>query len=155
MTQVEPRFKQDNLGPCGCGCGKEGVLRAKAHRDGTRCVRTGCRCKRCQGLRNRRGGQRAQTKAARALGIARSSLSPGHEELMPGTLRWEHKSGANAGPVITKFLASRSQSEAQRPVGDLRPFVATFSHRGVMVAVVDLGDLADVAVAFLEQLEAS
>lgn len=125
MTDVTPNLKP--VGTCGCGCGREGTLRVKPWRDGTVCVTRGCDCARCRGKRNKRLGQRKQARAVSALGVPRSSLHPGHEEFLGGTVRVEVKSGTkHADPVWTKYRASEAQSEAQRPVGDHRPFVALF-----------------------------
>lgn len=147
----EPNFKVDAVGTCGCGCGAVGSYRVKPWRDGTRCVRRTCTCARCRGGRNRRGGRDSQARAVRALGLPVSSLRPGHEELMPGlAVRWEHKSGAQSKPVVTRYLASRTQSEAARARGDTRPFVATFADGRRQVAVIDLDDLPAVLVAFIE-----
>jgi len=150
-AEVKSYFKEDNSGPCGCGCGDDGILRVKKWRDGTRCTRN-CKCPRCRGARNKRKGARGQSAAARALGAPRSTLHPGHEELTPGlAVRWEHKSGHQSSPVITRFRLSRAQSEAQRSRGDTRPFVATFSHDGLQVACIDLNDLPSVVWALVEQ----
>ena len=152
MVEVENRLK-DNLGVCGCGCQAEGVLRVRPWRDGVRCVKHGCPCRRCMGKASKRRGSRGQAKASNALGMPRSSIRPGHEELAGGTVRWEHKEGATvAGPVLTKFLASEAQSEASRSTGDHRPFVATFGHKGRQVAVVDVNDLPEVVAALAVQL---
>lgn len=150
VVQVVPRFK-DNLGVCGCGCQIEGVLRVKPWRDGVRCVRT-CTCNRCRGRRNRSKGQRGQAKASTALGMPRSTIRVGHEEFSGGTVRWEHKDGAQAKPIITRFRLSEAQSEAARATGDHRPFVATFGHDGRLLAVVDVNDLPEVVAALATQL---
>lgn len=150
QRQVTPYLK-DNIAVCGCGCGDEGVLRVKPWRDGTRCTRK-CRCRRCRGGANKRKGARGQVAAMRALGVPASTIHPGHEELVQGlAVRWEHKSGHQSSPVITRYRLSKAQSEAQRARGDTRPFVATFSHDGLQLAVVDLEDLQAVVWALAEQ----
>ena len=68
-------------------------------------------------------------------------------------MRWEHKEGAQARPVITRYLLSAAQSEESRSVGDHRPFIATFGDGGMQLGVFDLNDFYDLAVAFLEQHE--
>jgi len=149
--QVDSFFKDGNVGICGCGCGDEGTLRVKPWANGQRCTRQ-CKCPRCRGKRNRRKGARGQTAALKALGVPASTIHPGHEELVQGlAVRWEHKAGAQSRPVITRYRLSREQSEAQRPRGDVRPFVATFSHDGTQLAVVDLNDLQAVVWALAEQ----
>jgi hypothetical protein len=80
-------------------------------------------------------------------------LSPGHEEFLGGSVRVEVKAGAQVKPVFTKFLASEAQSEAARPVGDHRPFVAVFMPEGTSdgLAVVRLSALHEFAAALVEQ----
>ena len=157
QPQVEPRLK-DNLGRCGCGlekCGKEGVLRAKPWRDGVRCVKHGCPCRRCLGGRSKRQGGRAQRKAAQALGVPRvGSLRPGHEEHYAGAVRLEVKSGAQALPVWTRYLAAEAQSNAARSVGDNRPFVACFEPKDTTdgLIVFRRSALAETVAAIAEQL---
>lgn len=150
MPEVET-FMKPAPEDCACGCGVAGQLRASTYRDGSRHVRR-CACNRCRGLRSKRKGQRGQAKASTELGMPRSSIRPGHEELAGGTVRWEHKHGKQAGPVITRYRSSRAQSEAERSTGDNRPFVATFGHDGLSVAVIDLEHLAEAVAALAEQL---
>jgi hypothetical protein len=50
-------------------------------------------------------------------------MRPSNEELFPGTVRVEAKSGAIVRPMYTAFLKAEAQSEAARARGDLRPFV--------------------------------
>lgn len=151
--QVSPNFKQGQ-GPCECdhpGCEAFGTLKKPWFDTGTRCVARKCRCRRCIGFKSRARGKRSQAKAAKALGIPVSPLRPGHEELAAGALRFENKAGkGDAGPVITRFRASRAQSEAARPIADHRPFVATFEHDGLLLFVIDANDALDFAAALLE-----
>lgn len=123
-----------------------------ASRDGRRRVR-GCDDAVARGKRNKTKGRRKQATAVRALGIPRSNLSPGHEELLGGTVRTEVKAGAQVKPVLTKFLAMEAQSEAARPVGDHRPFVAVVMPDGMSdgIALIRLSALHDAACALVEQ----
>lgn len=150
MHDVTPRFKAEPI-ECPCSCGAVGQPRVKAWSNGDRCNRNCKGCRHCRGLRSRSGGKRSQAKGSTLLGMPRSTLKPGHEELAGGTVRWEHKSGKQASPVITKFRASEAQSEALKAVGDHRPFVATFGHDGRMLAVFDLADGPQVVAALAEQ----
>lgn len=134
MTDVTP-FLKENKGECGCGCGAYGTLK-KPSRDGTRCVARACKCPRCRGRNNKRKGQRKQAKAVTALGIPRSSIHPGHEELLGGAVRVEVKSGAQVKPAMTAYLRCEAQSEAARPVGDHRPFCAVVMPDGASDGVV-------------------
>lgn len=153
VNDVTPMFK-DNVGPCQCGletCGKFGTLR-KPWRDGTRCVR-GCPCKHCMGKRNRAKGDLKARQARKALGIAGANTR--HEEHLGGLVRWEAKAGkTDAGPVWTKYLASEAQSEAARPLGDHRPFIATFAMDGQSDHLVTfrLSRITEVVAALAEQL---
>lgn len=142
MSQVEPCFK-DNLGDCGCGCGLYGRLK-KPNKAGVRCVANRCKCKSCQGRKNRNNGHKKQNKGARALGLVTSKFAPSDEENLGGHLRFEHKSGAHdAGPIRTRYEACRAQSDAARSIGDVRPFVAGFTPPGsrLMYVVVRSDDL--------------
>ena len=121
-------FFKENQGECGCGCGEFGTLKAE-WRDGTRCVQRKCKCRRCMGRQNRSLAK--QRKAAIGLGLATSKFLPSDEEAMAGAWRMECKSGKrDAGPVWTAFVNSEAQSEAARPVGDVRPFAAVFMPPG-------------------------
>ena len=151
--QVTPNLKvMVECAKDGCGladCTAYGVATKNGH------VR-GCttKCPQCRGRRNKRKGQRKQSSAVRAIGIQRSSLSPGHEEFLPGALRTEVKSGGIAKPVWTKFLASEAQSNAARAVGDHRPFVALFMPDGTKdgLIVFRLSAIAETVQALYEQL---
>lgn len=152
--QVEPRFK-GNVGVCGCGCGRQGVLRAKPWRDDTRCVRRGCDCPRCRGRRSKEKGSRRQTAARKALRVPNtSSMAPGHEEHFAGAVRVEVKAGKQVGPVLTRFLRAEVQSEASRPIGDHRPFVAVFMPEGTRdgLVVFRTSALPEVVAALHDQL---
>lgn len=155
MSDVTPRLK-DNVGECQCGCGAFGTLK-KPWANGRRCVARDCRCPRCIGKRNKTLGQRKQAKAVSALGVPRSSLHPGHEEFLPGTLRIEVKAGAQVRPMFTAYARMEAQSEAQRPFGDHRPFVAVAMPEGTSDGLVcfRLSNLADVVVALAEQVGAA
>jgi hypothetical protein len=150
VSEVVPNFK-DNWGMCSCQCG-EGELR-KVRADGSRCVR-GCRCKRCQGGRNRTGGLHKQRMARKALGIpATSSIRSGQEETWPGTIRAEVKSGAIVKPAVTAYLKMRLQSEASKALGDNRPFVGVAMPTGESwgVVLVSTRDLDQFVAAYAEQ----
>lgn len=144
---VTPNFKQ-NQGDCGCGCGVYGTLK-KPWRDQTRCVARLCRCFRCRGRNNRAKGDAKARKARKALG-AIGAMSR-HEEHWGGALRIEAKAGAQVGPILTRYLAAKNQSEAARPLGDTRPFVmAAMPDRGPGLLVVEIDELAQIVAALLE-----
>lgn len=87
-------------------------------------------CPSCRGARNRRSGmtkQRAARKALEALTGAEAARfvgQLGNEEAWSGLpLRVEVKSGAQVGPIWTRYRAAEDQSEASRARGDSAPFV--------------------------------
>ena len=123
-----------------------------ASRDGMRRVR-GCGDPVARGKRNKRKGQRKQARATTALGVPRSSIRPGHEEFLPGTVRIEVKAGAQVRPMHTAFLRGETQSEAARPFGDHRPFVfvAMPDGEGDGLVAFRLSVLREVVAAFVEQ----
>lgn len=146
-AEVTPNFK-DNLGLCGCGCELEGVYRVRAHRDGTRCIRT-CSCNRCRGKRSRQKGDRKAAQARRALNLQGANTR--HEEHWRGSLLVESKAGAQVKPVWTRFKAARDQAEASRAIGDLRPFVMVAAADGApILLVLDINDVREVAAAVIE-----
>lgn len=146
---------KDNKGPCGCGrdsCSLYGTLK-KANRAGIQCVR-GCVCPSCRGKANKRKGQRKQAKAVTALGVPRSSIHPGHEEFLGGTVRLEVKAGAQIKPAVTAFLRCEAQSNAAKAIGDNRPFLAVFMPDGSSDGLYcgRLSQLAEAVAALAEQL---
>ena len=147
MSDVTPIPK--DAGECGCGCGKHGTYRRKPWANGVRCIRTGCPCPRCRGKRNRSKGDSQAAKVRRHL--AASGVATRHEEGWAGALRIEVKAGAQAGPILTRYLAAKAQSEAARPIGDNRPFVfAAAPERGPRLYVIEEDELAQVMAALAE-----
>lgn len=152
MTEFRGSVFKENQGDCGCGCGAYGTLK-RENRAGVRCVARKCKCRSCMGRANKRKGQRKQAKAVTALGIPRSSIHPGHEEFLPGALRVEVKATKReAGPTFTAFLRCELQSEAARPIGDHRPFVAVMMPEGTSdgLVVCRLSSLHEVVAALVE-----
>lgn len=120
MTDVVNRLKP--MFTCICGCGAEGTkVRKNGHL--VRCDPSGCVS--CRNGRNRRTGQAKQRQARKALRVPASKHAGrlGNEENWLGELRVEVKSGAQCKPAATRFLKDEGQSDASRPVGDVRPFV--------------------------------
>ena len=82
-----------------------------------------------RGRINRQSGKRKQSAALRVLEAvyevqAKWAGSRGNEETwhhLP--VRAEIKSGAQVGPIATRYLAAEKQSEQARATGDTRPFV--------------------------------
>lgn len=149
---VTPNFRQ--TGDCQCeldGCALHGTL-GREDRNGRRHVR-GCACRVCLGRRNKRKGSSKQAKAVTALGIPRTSLHPGHEEFLGGTIRVEVKAGAQTKPAWTRYRLCEAQSEAQRPIGDHRPFAAVLMPDGESdgLVLVRLSALHEFTSALVEQ----
>lgn len=120
----------------------------KANKDGKRRVR-GCGDKVALGTRSRRKGKRAQRAVANKLGIP-TGIDGGNEETWRSSLRIEVKEGRQVQAAVTAYRRTRDQSEASRPIGDNRPFMAVVVHEGLEVCVVALNDLHNVAAAVLE-----
>lgn len=82
-----------------------------------------------RGRINRQSGKRKQAAARRVLEAvyevqAKWAGAQAHEETwhwLP--VRAEIKSGAQVGPIATRYLAAEKQSEQARATGDTRPFV--------------------------------
>jgi len=130
---------------CPCGCGLFGVARYGRLKH---C--RGCTCRSCSGRRVRSLGHKSQGKAAHKLGLVPSGRKArSNEEDEAGALRYENKTGRVARPVITAFRNVRAQSEATRPFGDVRPFLATFDADGLHVGVFDLDHQVELALAIL------
>lgn len=135
-------------GECGCGCGKFGTLK-KPNRAGVRCVIRTCTCPSCRGKNSRRKGDRQANVARKALGAIGANSR--HEEHWGGALRIEAKAGAQVGPILTRYLAAKNQSEAARAIGDNRPFVmAAMPDKGPALLVIELDELAQVLAAVAE-----
>src|SRR3982751_5314905 len=134
---------------CACGCGLFGRPRTGKLEGHVRL----CPCKRCQGGRNRTKGLNHQRKAAKALSIPKgASMRSGQEEHWGGAVRVEVKSGAQCGPIITRFRLYEAQSETQRAIGDHRPFLAAVSHDGLSLGIFRLSQAAEVAAALADNL---
>jgi hypothetical protein len=82
-------------------------------------------CRSCLGRRSRRGGLAKQRAAARALGVPSAKFhgQNGNEESWRYAVRIEVKSGAQVGPIATRYLLAEKQSEQNRAVGDGRAFM--------------------------------
>lgn len=99
-----------------------------------RCPTTGelkadCGCATCRGWRNRRKGAGAQRRERKALDrlsggpVVSSQAQGSQEEWWRGVVRVEVKSGKQVESLTRRFLAAEAQSEAQKAIGDSRPFV--------------------------------
>lgn len=127
-------------------------------RDDPDCTRTRP-CASCRGARNRRSGMRKQREARKALeqltatSAARFVGQLGNEEAWAGlTVRVEVKSGAQVGPIWTRFVAAERQAERSRAVGDVRPFLLVAMPAGVSdgLVVCRLSQFAHVVEAVVD-----
>lgn len=152
-------FFKENQGPCQGNqdkcllanteqCPLWGTLGREA-RDGKRRIR-GCGDPVARGKRNRTKGDRRAAKARKTLGLVGANTR--HEEHLGGPVRYENKAGAQVKPILTRYLAARSQSEAARPIGDNRPFVFSASPDGCSydLFVIRSDDLEAVVFALAE-----
>ncbi len=127
ITGPEKGYCEGNQERCtGDGCPVFATL-LKPSRDGRRRVR-GCDDPTARGKRNRAKGDAKARRARRGLRLGGANTR--HEELWGGPVRTESKAGLKAKTVATAYNASRAQSEAARPTGDVRPFVASFCPDG-------------------------
>lgn len=97
-------------------------------KDDEACTRTKP-CNTCRGARNRRSGMRKQREARKSLEALTGAQAAqfagqlGNEEAWSGLpIRVEVKSGAQVGPIWTRYAAAEAQSEATRAIGDTAPF---------------------------------
>lgn len=137
MTEQLP-FQGPYKTDCPCGCGLFGTPTKRGH------VRL-CRCKPCLAGKNSRRGKALHRKVARQLGTAPKGFATSSEEAwrVPWA-RLEVKTGAQAGPVHTRWEAARNQSNVSRPLGDGRPFVFvawTGKNGEPPLAVIELAEL--------------
>ena len=103
------------------GCPKFGTLGREA-RDGRRRIK-GCGDPVARGKRNRSKGDSKARRARKKLGLAATgNAGTRHEEHWGGMFRVEVKAGSQVGPIATRFVAARAQSEASKSLGDVRPF---------------------------------
>ncbi len=87
------------------------------------CTR-GTPCPSCLGRRNRRGGLRKQREARKQMGVpqARFRGQDAQEENWAGVFRCEVKAGQQVKAMTSRFLAAEAQSDANKRIGDPRPF---------------------------------
>jgi hypothetical protein len=115
-------------------------------------------CRACLGARNRRKGMRKQGVARKAIEhtfeaqAARFVGQLGNEESWTGLpIRNEVKSGAQVRCVWTKYLLAEEQANANRAIGDNRPFAAIFmaDHTNDGLFTVRISVLREVLEAFV------
>jgi hypothetical protein len=114
------------------GCPLFGTL-GKVNRDGKRRIK-GCGDPVARGKRNRTKGDTKARKARQALGIG--GVNSRHEEVWGGAVRVEVKAGAQVNPIATRYMLAEQQSEAQRPIGDNRPFMLVAMPDGMVDGLI-------------------
>jgi hypothetical protein len=120
------------------GCPRYGTLGRPA-RDGKRRIK-GCGDPVARGKRNRTKGDSKARIARKKLGLAATgNAGTRHEEHWGGLFRVEVKAGAQVGPIFTRFLAARAQSEASKSLGDIRPFAMIAMPDGSSDGIVLMG----------------
>jgi hypothetical protein len=93
-------------------------------------------CRSCLGARNRRSGREKQRQGRKAveavtgLPTGRFSSQTGNEETWRQPVLFEAKSGAQVGPIATRFLAAEAQAHAAKATGDARPFAMLAMPKG-------------------------
>ena len=108
-------------------------------RDGNRRIK-GCGDPVARGKRNRTKGDSKARRARKKLGLAATgNAGTRHEEHWGGLFRVEVKAGAQVGPIFTRFLAARAQSEASKSLGDIRPFAMIAMPDGSSDGIVLMG----------------
>lgn len=112
-------------------------------------------CNSCRGARSRRSGMRKQREARKALEAltgaeaARFAGQLGNEESWALGVRVEAKSGAQVGPIATRFLAAEKQSAGSKATGDTRAFAMVAMPTGwgsdgiVLCRLTELGRLVE------------
>jgi hypothetical protein len=70
-----------------------------------------------------------------------------HEENWGGVFRTEIKAGAQIGPIATRFQAAKTQSDAAKALGDVRPFIMVAMPDGstdgiVLMSLSEFSELA-------------
>lgn len=117
------------------GCPKFGTLGREA-RDGRRRIK-GCGDPVARGKRNRSKGDSKARRARKKLGLAATgNAGTRHEEHWGGLFRVEVKAGIQVGPIATRFLSARAQSEASKSLGDVRPFAMIAMPDGMSDGIV-------------------
>ena len=117
------------------GCPKFGTLGREA-RDGRRRIK-GCGDPVARGKRNRSKGDSKARRARKKLGLAATgNAGTRHEEHWGGLFRVEVKAGSQVGPIATRFLSARAQSEASKSLGDVRPFAMIAMPDGMSDGIV-------------------
>jgi len=123
------------------GCPLFGTL-GRPDRHGIRRVR-GCSDPAARGRRNRTKGDSKARRARKKLGLGGHLTR--HEENWGGAFRTEIKAGAQVGPIATRFVQAKSQSDAAKALGDVRPFVMVAMPDGTSKGIIlmDLDEFSE------------
>jgi len=123
------------------GCPLFGTL-GRPDRHGIRRVR-GCSDPAARGRRNRTKGDSKARRARKKLGLGGHLTR--HEENWGGAFRTEIKAGAQVSPIATRFVQAKSQSDAAKALGDVRPFVMVAMPDGTSKGIIlmDLDEFSE------------
>lgn len=140
MNQLKPE--------CPCGCGHFGNITKSGHSHG-------CKCRSCVGRRSRTGGLAKQRKAKKLLGVPSNRFhgQDGNEENWRGAFRVEVKAGKQVGHAAW-FFRAEAQSDANKAIGDPRPFIFVAMPEGMGsegFVTMRLSTWRDVIVPLMEQ----
>ena len=110
-----------------------------------------------RGLTNKNKGRRKQNLARKKLKIPDTKFRSqmGNEESWQGEVRVEVKAGKQVQTLWTKYQKAYEQSDANRRIGDTRPFMFVAMPDGTSngLVVVELDKLDEVVFALLETWE--
>jgi hypothetical protein len=123
------------------GCPLFGTL-GRPDRHGVRRVR-GCSDPAARGRRNRTKGDSKARRARKKLGLGGHLTR--HEENWGGAFRTEIKAGLQVSPIATRFVQAKSQSDAAKALGDVRPFVMVAMPDGTSKGIIlmDLDEFSE------------
>ena len=144
MTDERKGECQGNRSRCTVdGCPLFGTL-GRPDRRQVRRVR-GCADPAARGRRNRTKGDAKARRARKKLGLGGHLTR--HEENWGGVFRTEIKAGAQIGPIATRFQAAKTQSDAAKALGDVRPFIMVAMPDGstdgiVLMSLSEFSELA-------------
>jgi hypothetical protein len=129
---------------CPDGCGLFGKLT------------TGGFVKGCPGAASTRSqhslrGNKSQRKVARRLGVTLYGLGPGAEQNWRACWRTEVKDDQRSRSIDTFYRSTKAQSDKDKGLGDIRPFVPIAVHDGREYAVIPMEQMDNALIAWAER----
>ena len=133
MTDERKGECQGNRDRCSLdNCPLFGTL-GRPDRKNVRRIR-GCADPAARGRRNRTKGDAKARRARKKLGLGGHLTR--HEENWGGYFRTEVKAGLQVGPIATRFQTAKTQSDAAKALGDIRPFIMVAMPDGTTDGIV-------------------